>query len=62
MSSDSPIVDEVRKRRHEISAKYGHDLQAYAKHLREIEEQHRDRVVSQITVIAPPSTPKPGST
>lgn len=55
MISDSPIVDEVRKRRHEISARYGHDLIAYARHLKEIEEQHRDRVVSQVTVVAPPS-------
>ncbi len=53
MSSDSSIVDEVRKRRHEISARYGHDLIAYARHLKEIEEQHRDRVVSQVTVVAP---------
>ena len=57
MSSDSPIVEEVRKRRHEISERYGHDLQAYAKHLREIEDQYRDRVVSQVTVIA--QRPKP---
>jgi len=53
MSSDSPIVDEVRRRRHEISARFGHDLRAYAKHLKEVEEKYRDRVVSQITVVRP---------
>ncbi len=53
MSADSSIVDEVRKRRHEISERFGHDLEAYARHLKEIEEQYRDRVVSQVTVVPP---------
>ena len=57
MTSDSPIVEEVRQRRHEISARFGHDLGAYARHLKEIEDQYRARVVSQITVVAsPPET------
>lgn len=55
MSADSPIVDEVRRRRHEISERFGHDLMRYAEHLKEIEAQHRDRVVSQVTVVAPRS-------
>jgi hypothetical protein len=55
MSADSPIVEEVRRRRHEISQRYGHDLQRYAEHLREIEEKHRDRIVSQVTVVRPPA-------
>jgi hypothetical protein len=55
MSSDGPIVEEVRKRRHEISERYGHDLRAYAQHLKELEEKHRSRVVSQVTVVAPRS-------
>jgi hypothetical protein len=55
MSSDSPIVEEVRKRRHEISERYGHDLQAYARHLKEIEDKYRSRVVSQVTVV--PASP-----
>lgn len=53
MSSDSPIVDEVRRRRHEISARFEHDLGAYAKHLQKLQEQYRARVVSQVTVVAP---------
>lgn len=52
MSEDSPIVEEVRTRRHEISERFGHDLYAYAKHLKEIEEKHRERVVNQLTVVA----------
>ncbi len=51
MRADSPIVEEVRERRHQISERFGHDLQAYAKHLKEIEEKHRSRVVSQVTVV-----------
>ena len=37
MSIDSPIVEEVRRRRRELSEHYGHDLHRYAEHLREIE-------------------------
>jgi hypothetical protein len=59
MSADSPIVEEVRKRRHEISERFGHDLQAYARHLKEIEDKYRSRVVSQVTVVA--ASPTQGS-
>jgi len=51
MNSESPIVDEVRRRAFDLSARYGHDLRKYAEHLREIEAKHRDRVVNQVTVI-----------
>ncbi|RJP32719.1 MAG: hypothetical protein C4547_13460 [Phycisphaerales bacterium] len=56
MSADGPIVEEVRQRRHEISERFGHDLKAYAEHLKRVEEKYRDQVVSQITVV--PSTPR----
>ena len=60
MSSDGPIVDEVRRRRAEISARYGDDLDRYGQHLREIQGQYRDRLVSQVTVVpARPSRPAP---
>ena len=55
MTSDSEIVEEVRKRRREISERHGHDLKTYAKHLKEIEQAHRGRLVSQITVVPPKS-------
>ena len=55
MKTDSSIVDEVRKRAYEISERFAHDLRAYARHLKEIEEKHRSRVVSQVTVVAPRS-------
>ena len=55
MSSESPIVDEVRRRRMEISARFDHDLEKYLAHLRDIERGCQERVVSQVTVIRPPS-------
>lgn len=57
MSSDSAIVDEVRRRRQELSERYGHDLRRYAEHLRELESQHAARVVSQLTVVRPADAP-----
>jgi hypothetical protein len=57
MNDDGPIVDEVRERRMEISEQFDHDLERYIKHLIEYQEQFRERLVSQITVVAP-GTPR----
>ena len=51
MSTDSPIVEEVRKRRCEISEQFGNDLRAYYEHLKEVQERYKSRLVSQITVV-----------
>jgi hypothetical protein len=51
MSSDSPIVQEVRRRRHEISARYDHDLDKYFDHLLELQQQYKERLVDQVTVV-----------
>jgi hypothetical protein len=51
MISDSPIVAEVRKRRCELSERFGHDLRAYYQHLRDVQATYQARVVSQITVV-----------
>ena len=51
MSEDSPIVKEVRQRRHQISARYDHDLNKYFEHLLEFQKQYQDRLVDQITVV-----------
>ncbi len=61
MSVDSPIVEEVRRRAAELSARFGDDLRRYAQHLREIEAQHQERVVDQVTVVksVPPSGERP---
>lgn len=51
MSTDGPIVDEVRKRRGEISARFGDDLDRYGEHIMELQKQYRDRLVNQVTVV-----------
>jgi hypothetical protein len=56
MKADSPIVDEVRQRRMEISARFAHDPEKYLAHLREIEQECCDRVVGQVTVVRPVGT------
>ena len=54
MKADPSIVEEVRSRRRRISERFGHDLRAYARHLREIQEKSRDRhpIVNQVTVVS----------
>lgn len=51
MTADSPIVEEVRRRAMELSARFDHDLTKYAAHLRELQAKHQARVVNQVTVI-----------
>lgn len=51
MIADSPIVEEVRKRRCEISQQFGDDLLAYGRHLRDVQAKYSSRVVGQITVV-----------
>ena len=58
-ATDSPLVAEVRRRRHELSARYGDDLQQYAAHLREIEAQYQTLLVSQVKVVPGPQTEVP---
>ena len=50
MSSESSIVEEVRARAAAIDARYGHDVRAYTEHLRDLEQQNRERVVEQVRV------------
>ncbi len=42
---EDPIVEEVRKVRHEIEAECGGDPKAYYGHLKELQEQWRERLV-----------------
>ena len=51
MNADSPLVEEVRRRRYELSARFDHDLDKYVAHLRELEAQYPSLVVSQIKVV-----------
>lgn len=54
MQSDSPIVDEVRRRRGELSKRFDDDLEAFGKHRMEYQQKFQDRLVSQITVVPAP--------
>lgn len=54
MSVDGPVVDEVRKRAMEISARYDHDLEKYFRHLLEYQKQFQGRLVDQLTVVRSP--------
>jgi len=49
---EQDIIDEIHRRRAELLAKYGNDLQQYAAHLRERENSHPERVVDQVTVVS----------
>ena len=51
MRSDSPLVEEVRRRRTEISTRFGDDVDRYGRHIQEFQQRYRSRLVSQITVI-----------
>ena len=51
MSADGIVVEEVRARALAISARYDHDLQKYAEHLRRVEQEHAPLVVDQVTVV-----------
>jgi hypothetical protein len=51
MNADTVVVEEVRRRAMEISARYDNDLHKYAEHLRAIERSNASLVVDQVTVV-----------
>ena len=51
MSSDSPIVDEVRERRRQISKQFKDDLDEYCEHVRQFQKQYGDRLVDRLAVV-----------
>ena len=51
MSSDSPIVDEVRERRRQISKQFKDDLDEYCEHVRQLQKRYGDRLVAHLAVI-----------
>lgn len=53
MTGESPIVDEVRQRRRELSDRYGDDVRPYAEHVKQWQSQYAPRLVNQITVVRP---------
>ena len=43
---ENPTIERVRKARHEISAKYGHDTRKLVQHYIEYQKQFADRLVT----------------
>ena len=54
MKADSVIVEEVRRRREELCARFGEDLDQIIAHLWRIEQKHDERVVNQRRVVRRP--------
>lgn len=44
---DDPTIDAIREVRHRISASVDHDPRKLVEHYRQLQERHRDRVVSR---------------
>jgi hypothetical protein len=59
VSSDSPIVADVRKRRCEISEQHGNDLRTYYQHLLQLQSGVGSRLVDQLTVVQSARRPAP---
>ena len=49
MMKDDPTIKAVRDARHRISATVGHDPRKLVEHYRQLQERHRERLVSQPT-------------
>ncbi len=43
-------IEEIRKTRHEISAKYHHDTKALLEHYKQLESKYSDRIYTRTTV------------
>ena len=42
-----PAIERIRKARHQISEKYGHDTRAFITHYRDMETKYADRIVRE---------------
>ncbi len=47
MMKDDPTIQAVRDARHRISEAVGHDPRKLVEHYRQLQERHRERLVSQ---------------
>jgi hypothetical protein len=57
---DDPLIDAIRKVRHDISAAVGHDPRKLVAYFREVQERHRGRLISQFNQLrAQPADEKP---
>jgi len=44
-----PAIEKIRKTRHQISQKYGHDTRALIAHYRSLETKYADRILKEST-------------
>ena len=49
---DDPTIAAIREARHKISASVNHDPRKLVAHYRELQERHRERLVSRQTAVA----------
>jgi len=43
---DNPTIARIRKARHEISARFGHNTERLVKHYIKIQNRHKERLIS----------------
>jgi hypothetical protein len=43
---DDPVIAEIRRVRHELSARFGHDPKRLVEYFQKLEKQHPERVIS----------------
>jgi len=48
---DDPTITAIREARHKISASVNHDPRKLVAHYRELQERHRERLVSRHTAV-----------
>ncbi|MHC4442159.1 MAG: hypothetical protein ACYTF1_05040 [Planctomycetota bacterium] len=61
MKSD-PAIEAIRKTRHEISERFGHDTKALIDHYKKMQENYADRLVSEPPAVHTPSDSGQGPT
>ena len=53
---EDPVIDRVRKTRHEISARFGHDPDKLTAYYIERQQRHKDRLICTSPAKKPDST------
>jgi hypothetical protein len=47
MRTDDPVIDEIRRVRHEISAQFDHDPRRLVEHYIELQKEFEDRLLKE---------------
>ena len=59
---DDPAIEAIRKTRHEISRRFGHDTKALIEHYKKMQEKYADRLVAEPSAVYVPSEVEQGPT